>query len=146
MYKKLNKDDLSKNISKELLSHILGREVYGFCQDNDEKDKKIITTCYMLYNNLDKDDYTFSKLELAYLIKEWIRKTSKKYKIYFINIHSGFDDNKCDGYYCTLEQGNVRGNKFFFSDDEVLTIIMAGQYYLETYYDMFLHQDKKEWK
>lgn len=138
--------DLNKEISKQLLSHVLGREVYGFCYDNDKKDKIIKTTCYMMYNNLDREDYYITKLELAYKIKEWIKNTSDEYEISSINIYSGFDYDKYeDGYFCILGQGWTKESTFY-AEDEVLAIIKAGEFYLDKHYDLFLYKDKEKWK
>lgn len=139
-------ENLNKEISKELLSYVLGRQVYGFCSDNDKKDKVIKTTCYMMYNNLDREDYYITKLELAYKIKEWIKNTSNEYEISSINIYSGFDDDKYeDGYFCILGQGWTK-EYTFYAEDEVLAIIKAGQFYLDKHYDLFLYKEKDKWK
>lgn len=141
MYQKLE-----NLISKELISHILGRKVWGFCKDNDKPDKILKTTCYMMYNNLNRDYYYFTKLELAYMIKEWIKNKSNEHGIPFTNIHSGFDDEIYeDGYFCILGQG-WDASKTFYADDEVFAIIKAGEYFLELHYDLFLYRDKQNWK
>ena len=44
------------------MSKLVNRDVYGFDKDkNDEKKNIIITTCYMLYNNLNRSYLTFNK-------------------------------------------------------------------------------------
>lgn len=133
-------------ISKELLSHVLGRKVWGFCKDNYNPDKILKTTCYMLYNNLDSNQYHFTKLELAYLIKEWIKNKSYEHEIPSTNIHSGFDDEIYeDGYFCILGQG-WSGSKKFYDNDEVFAIIKAGEYFLNLHYDVYLYRDELNWK
>ncbi len=133
-------------VSKKLMSHILGREVFGFCKDNDRPDKILKTTCYMLYRGLEREDYNFTKLELAKKMKEWIKITESKYEIPFINIYSGFDDDVSEsGYFCILSLYYSIVQKFYGEDEEE-AIFKAAQYYLDTYYDEYLYQDKKEWK
>lgn len=140
-------EKLENFVSKELMSHILEREVYGFCKDNDRPNKILKTTCYMLYNGLEREDYTFTKLELAKKMKDWIRKTALKYEIPFINLYSGFDDDENEsGALCILSKDWLKAVKTFYADDEEEAIFKAAQYYLETYYEEYLYQDKKYWK
>lgn len=138
--------NLENLVSKELMSHILEREVYGFCKDNHKPDKILKTTCYMLYNGLEREDYIFTKLELAKKMKDWIRKTELKYEIPFINLYSGFDtDVSENGGICILGMYYTSVQKFYEKDEEE-AIFKAAQYYLETYYEEYLYQDKKYWK
>ena len=43
------------------MSKLVNRDVYGFDKDKNNEKNIIITTCYMLYNNLNRSYLTFNK-------------------------------------------------------------------------------------
>lgn len=136
---------LENYINKELLSFLLKRKIYGIDQDNLYPEKQICTTCYMLYS-LDGSECKFTKLELADMIKKWIIETSDRFSIPFINIYSGFDSEENEDYsFCVIGKGWGDKEFWFYEKDESLAIFEAGKYYLDTYYEDYLKNDKENW-
>lgn len=84
-------------LNKKVIGEILGREVYGFCDDRKEDELK--TTCYMMYPISFNGKFKFSEADFVAVMKEW---AIKKHGLELVSGPSTFKGP----YVCYLEIDN----------------------------------------